>query len=109
MCFAHPSLYPPQKRERGLHLRVMLCWRGLGTTNIHRLFTTYISDAKKHHFSLTTKNSIAFFSCRLGGGAKRTMTGCYKMKENIFDCKWLKYKDYVYICIKYMIYGNLYD
>ncbi len=72
MCVAHPSLYPPQKRERGLHLRVMLCWRGLGTTHIHRLFTTYISDAI-HHFSLTTKNSIAFFSCRLGGGAKRTL------------------------------------
>jgi len=73
MCKAHPSLYPPQKRERGLHLRVMLCWRGLGTTHIHRLFTTYISDVKVHHFSLTTKNSIAFFSCRLGGGAKRTL------------------------------------
>ena len=46
MCNAHPFLYPPQMRERGLHLRVMLCWRGLGTTHTHRLFTTDISDAK---------------------------------------------------------------
>ncbi len=37
-------LYPPQMRERGLHLRVTLCWRGLGSTHIHRLFTSYFSE-----------------------------------------------------------------
>ena len=43
-------------RERGLHLRVMLCWRGLGTTHTHRPFTTYILSAKIAYFYESEKH-----------------------------------------------------
>ena len=53
-------------RKRGLHLRVMLCWRGLGTTHIHRLSTTYISIAKIQFFLYSSKLVVFFIEEKLG-------------------------------------------
>ena len=66
MCLeTHPSLYLPQMRERGLRLRVMLCWRGLCTTHIHRLITTYISVTKLHNiWNITSDFFEKVFSAR---------------------------------------------
>ena len=42
---AHPFFSCP-KCVKEVYCKVMLCWRGLGATHIHRLFTTYILYAK---------------------------------------------------------------
>ncbi len=48
--------YLPQMRGGGLHSHVMLCWRGLRTTHIHRPLTTYFLGAKVRTFSDSSKS-----------------------------------------------------
>ena len=55
----HPTcgclIFLPLMRGGGLRLHVMLCWRGLRTTHIHRPLTTYFLGAKIDVFFVTSK------------------------------------------------------
>ena len=57
-------IFAPTAWRRVTLWRVMLCWRGLGATHMHRPFTTYISDDKGSNYNWNVQVKQMFFCNR---------------------------------------------